>query len=95
MDRPVLEIDNTTLSYGRGLTNKVPLNSIKFATDGGPVMDTWIGSASVLLEMEPYVSEGQRYYDRKSIELFCVDTPTAEIVDRINALIQEAKCGNG
>ncbi|WP_144006988.1 hypothetical protein [Pelomonas sp. KK5] len=87
--RPVFEVGRTEIAYGRDLGSKVPISAIKYAIPGGPTANAWPGATSVLLEMEARVVGGQRYYERKVVQLFCVDTPAEEIAERINFFVQE------
>ncbi|RQO61855.1 hypothetical protein DBR47_06955 [Paucibacter sp. KBW04] len=90
-DGPKLELSSSALAYGPGLACKVLLSEIKYAKSGGSSPHGWLGSVNVWLEMEARASKGQLYFDRKVIQLFCVDTSPEYIAERINFLIQESK----
>lgn len=86
-DRPLMEFGSSEISFGPGLATKVPLSNIKYAISGGSSSNAWPGNVSVLLEMKSRIAEGQRYYDRKDIQLFCVDASPEDIAKRINSLV--------
>lgn len=94
-DKPVLALSSSEVSFGPGLTNRISLSDIKFAFSGGSSSHAWFGNVSVLLEMNSRVSVGQRYYDRKTIQLFCIDTSPEAIAERINSLIPKTGRDDG
>jgi len=90
---PVLEVGQTEVAYGPGLSKKVPISKIKYAT-GSVAPHAWPGALSVRLEMESRVVAGQHYFNQEDIRLFCIDTPIEEVADRINFFVQRAQCND-